>query len=60
MQTGMLRPGHDLKIFQPVIPLVSVDMMDDLILRQRNAEIFFHGEPVFRMLLAVDRFYFVF
>ena len=55
MVPNMLRPSHYLEIFQPVVELVSVYVMNNFARTQLPTEVFLHDLPVFSDALGSNR-----
>lgn len=46
MMFGVVGPRHHLKVFNPVVGLVAVDVVDDLIVSERSPQVHLHDDAV--------------
>ena len=46
MEPSMVGASHHLKVFDPVVGLVAVDVVDDFICAQRSAKLHLHQHPM--------------
>jgi hypothetical protein len=54
MDSGVIANRQDFKVFQSIIVLDSVDVVDVLVLLQSSAKMLFHNHTVFKLILIAD------